>query len=44
MARKGKSFEGSANLPGPKQRIVRKRQLPKGTKEIHVPPTRLIER
>jgi hypothetical protein len=44
VARKGKSFQQEAKLTGPKQRIVRKRPLPPGVRELHVPPTRLVER
>lgn len=44
MARKGKSYQQAAKLVGPAQRIVRKRPLPAGVREIHTPPTRLTER
>lgn len=42
--RKGRSNLGVARRFGPAQRIVRRRPLPAGVKEIHVRPKLTIER
>lgn len=44
MAKKGTSFQKAAKPLGPRQRIVRRRPLYSGIREIHVPPTRVTER